>query len=223
MNVGTSRSPIPTCGIEWLALWPPVVLDWWPAGAPITRDRCTTIAAWRDYGYLELDGKILGPKVEEFAKFIDLPSLCGEPLELALAIDDDDPDRKSLLEHGWLLERPELVSTPASYRDYVASSLAEFSCAKGGYVGTRSGWFSDRTACYLAAGRPAVLQSTGFEDMMATGEGVFAVEDAEQAAAAIAAVRSDYGRHSRAALKLARDHLDGERVMTGMLAQAGIG
>src|SRR5206468_200176 len=110
-NVGTARSPIPTSGIDWRPLWPPVVLDWWAADATLARDRCTTIGSWRDYGYLELDGVVLGPKVEEFGKFLDLPARSGEALELVLAIDDDDPDRELLREHGWLLEDPGRVAT----------------------------------------------------------------------------------------------------------------
>ncbi|MGI8920075.1 MAG: glycosyltransferase [Solirubrobacteraceae bacterium] len=221
-NVGTSRSPIPTCGIEWHPLWPPVIHDWWCAPAEPERNRFTTVSAWRGYGYLELDGRTFGPKVEEFTKFIDLPRVSGEQLELTLAIAPDDPDRDLLQTHGWRLEQPSVVSTPGRYRGYVAGSLGEFSCAKGGYVGTRSGWFSDRSACYLAAGRPVVLQSTGFEDVMPVGEGVFAVRDVDGAAAAMAEIRGDYARHARAARELAREFFDAERLLASMLDQSGL-
>lgn len=221
-NVGTPRSPIPDCGLTWRPLWPPVILDWWSEPAELARNRFTTVGAWRDYGYLELDGQVFGPKVEEFTKFIELPRVSGEELELTLAIADDDPDRELLRAHGWRLEPPSLVSTPASFRRYVAGSLGEFSCAKGGYVGTRSGWFSDRSACYLAAGRPVVLQSTGFEDVLPVGAGVFAVRDVAEATAALAEVRGDYQRHSRAALELAREFFDAERLLTRMLVESGL-
>lgn len=221
-NVGTPRSPIPTCGLAWRPLWPPVVLDWWEDADGVTRDRFTTVGAWRDYGYLELDGRTFGPKVEEFTKFIELPRRSAELLELTLSIDDDDPDRELLLSHGWRLEDPVSVSTPAAFRDYVTGSLAEFSCAKGGYVGTRSGWFSDRSACYLAAGRPVVLQATGFEDVLPVGEGVFAVHDVDEAAGALAEVRGDYHRHRAAARELAREFFDAERLLTGMLEESGL-
>jgi hypothetical protein len=221
-NVGTAGSPIPSCGIEWHALWPPVVLDWWARAAPLERDRFTTVGAWRDYGYLELDGQVFGPKVEEFAKFIELPRVAGEELELTLAIDPEDPDRELLRRHGWRLEEPSLVDTPSRYQAYVAGSLAEFSCAKGGYVGTRSGWFSDRSACYLAAGRPVVLQSTGFEDVLPVGEGAFAVRGVDEAAAAMAEIRGDYGRHARAARELAREFFDAEQLMERMLEMTGL-
>ncbi len=222
MNVGTERSAIPSCGIEWRPLWPPVILDWWPARAPITRDRFTTVAAWRDYGYLEFEGQILGPKAEEFTKFIDLPLGAAGPLELTLAIDADDPDRELLLKRGWRLEDPSLVGTPRRFRSYVSGSLGEFSCAKGGYVGTRSGWFSDRSACYLAAGRPVVLQSTGFEDVLPTGEGALAVHDVDEAEEAIAEVRGNYARHSLAARELAREYFDAERLLSSMLQCSGL-
>jgi len=221
-NVGTARSPIPTCGITWRALWPPVVLDWWATTVPRDRDRFTTVGSWRDYGYLELDGQTFGPKVEEFTKFMDLPRVAGEELELTLAIEPEDPDRELLLDHGWRLEEPSLVSSPERFRAYVAGSLAEFSCAKGGYVGTRSGWFSDRSACYLAAGRPVVLQSTGFEDVLPVGEGAFAVHDIEEAAAAMAEIRGNYRRHASAARELAREFFDAERLMARMLQQSGV-
>jgi len=220
-NVGTPRSPIPTSGIDWRPLWPPVLLDWWAPGARVERDRFTTVGAWRDYGYLELDGELLGPKVEEFQKFIELPRRAGEEIELTLAIDRHDPDRELLGKHGWRLEEPELVATPDLYHDYVSGSLGEFSCAKGGYVGTRSGWFSDRSACYLAAGRPVVLQSTGFEDVLPTGVGAFAVSDVGEAVAAMAEIRADYGRHSRAARALAREFFDAEQLLGRMLVEAG--
>ena len=224
-NVGTERSSIPTCGIEWRALWPPVIIDWWGVGGgpiPIERDRLTTVGAWRDYGYLEFEGLLLGPKVEEFTKFLGLPRAAGEQLELTLAIDPHDPDRELLLGHGWRLEDPSLVSTTRSFHAYVSGSLGEFSCAKGGYVGTRSGWFSDRSACYLAAGRPVVLQATGFEDVLPVGEGAFAVHDLDEAAGAIAETRGNYARHSRAARELAREYFDAERLLSSMLERSGL-
>jgi hypothetical protein len=222
-NVGTPRCRLPTLGIRWRPTWNPVVLDWWPPGLPVTRDRFTTVADWRSYGYLEFEGLILGPKCEEFRKFLDLPRLAGEEVEIALNIDPDDPDLADLRAHGWRVERPEVVATPALYRDYVAGSAGEFSCVKGGYAGTRGGWFSDRSACYLAAGRPVVLQATGFEDLLPTGKGLFAVRTPEEAAEALQAVRSDYALHSAAARAIAREHFDGDRIVRRMLDEAGIG
>ena len=164
--MGSERCFLPTCGIDWQPIWNPVVLDWWTPSRPVERDRFTTVADWRGYGYIEFEGRVLGPKSEEFRKFIALPNLVGEALEIVLNIDPEDPDITYLQDNGWKLEKPTLIHTPEMYRDYVSGSLGEFSCAKGGYAGTRCGWFSDRSACYLAAGRPVVLQSTGFEDLL---------------------------------------------------------
>jgi hypothetical protein len=221
-NVGTGRCSLPTLGIEWRQLFNPVVLDWWATEGPIERDRFTTVAAWRDYGYVEFEGRMLGPKVEQFERLLDLPRRCGEQLELVVDLHAQDPDRARLGEHGWRIEHPAVVRTPERYRRYIQGSLAEFSAAKGGYVGTRCGWFSDRSGCYLAAGRPVVLQSTGFEDVLPTGEGLLAFSTSEEAAEALGRVRADYTLHSAAAREIAREHLDSDRVLARMLAEAGI-
>jgi glycosyltransferase involved in cell wall biosynthesis len=194
----------------------------WAGESPITRDRFTTIADWRGFGYLEFEGKILGPKAEEFRKFIDLPRLAGEALEIAIRIDPDDPDVAYLEEHGWKLESTDVVASPGLYRAYVAGSRAEFSCAKGGYVGTRCGWFSDRSSYYLAAGRPVVVQDTGFEELIPTGKGLFSVRTPEEAAEAIGAIRRDYPAHARAARALAREYFDSDTILARLLAEAGI-
>jgi hypothetical protein len=222
-NLGTERCRLPTHGLLWRPVWNPVVLEWWSGERPVTRDRFTTVADWRGYGYLEFEGQVLGPKAEEFRKFIRLPALAGEEVEIALNVDPADPDLALLREHGWRIESPAVVTTPEAYRDYVGGSLGEFSCVKGGYAGTRGGWFSDRSACYLAAGRPVVLQATGFEDLLPTGRGLFAVETPEEAADAIGAVRRDYALHSAAARQIAREHFDSDKVIGGLLARAGIG
>ena len=117
----------------------------------------------------------LGPKADEFRKFMNLPALAGEELEIVINISPDDPDIDELKAHRWRLASPDRVRLPEMYRDFIAGSAAEFSCAKGGYTGTRCGWFSDRSECFLAAGRPVVLQSTGFEDLLPTGKGLFSV------------------------------------------------
>ncbi len=221
-NIGSPRCALPTLGINWRGIWNPVVAEWWPDHAAVTRDRFTTVADWYSQNYLEFEGQVLGPKAEEFRKFIDLPQLAGETLEIVLAISPEDPDIPYLQQHGWRLEDPGLVSSPGLYHDYLAGSLAEFSCAKGGYAGTRCGWFSDRSACYLAAGRPVVLQSTGFADLLPTGKGLFSVATAEEAKEAICAVRKDYAQHSAAARAIALEHFEAGRILSRMLAEAGI-
>jgi hypothetical protein len=222
MNVGTPSCTVPTLGIRWRGLWNPVVLDWWLPVLPVVRDRFTTIADWRGYGYLEFEGRILGPKAEEFRQFIGLPRQTGETIELALDISAEDPDCAYLREHGWTLESPEVVRNAEQFRDYVSGSLGEFSCAKGGYVGTHCGWFSDRSACYLAAGRPVVLQATGFEDYLPTGKGLFAITNVDEAAEAIRAIRRDYATHSAAARQLAQEYFDSDKVLRRLLDEVGL-
>jgi hypothetical protein len=222
-NVGSPRCALPTGNIRWRPVWNPTVLDWWSGERPVRRDRFTTLADWRGYGYVEFQGHVLGPKAEEFRKVIDLPRRVGEPLELALQIDPEDPDVAYLRGHGWLLESPAVAASLDLYREYVAGSAGEFSCAKGGYAGTRCGWFSDRSQAYLASGRPVVLQATGFEDLLPTGRGLFAFRTPEEAAEAIRAVRRDYAPHSAAARVIAREHFDSDRILRRLLAEIGAG
>jgi hypothetical protein len=222
LKIGSPACAVPVLGLDWRPTLPPIVLAWWPHPRSIVRDRFTTLTSWRDYGYLEFGGQVIGPKAEEFYSFIALPEMVGEQLELALVIDEDDPDIALLKQHCWVLEDPAIVSRPEHYVRYITDSAGEFACAKGGYVHTRSGWFSDRSACYLAAGRPVVLQATGFEDVLPTGDGLFAVNTPEEAADAIHRIRADYARHSRAARELAREYLDAGVVLRRLLDQIGI-
>jgi hypothetical protein len=222
VNIGTTRCRAPSFGIDWKPMWNPVVLDWWGPPTPPTHDRFTTISDWYTQGYIQFEGQVLGPKVEEFRKFIDLPKLAGEALEIALLISPDDPDIERLSSCGWVLESPERVRTPAMFRDYVMGSAGEVSCAKGGYARTNCGWFSDRSACYLAAGRPVIVQATGASDVLPVGKGLFSFSDLEEAAGAIKAVRRDYAAHCRAARALAEEHFDSDKVLANMLKLAGI-
>jgi hypothetical protein len=224
-NVGTGRCSVPTCGIEWQRIWNPVVLDWWDPDHPRTRDRFTTVAGWWWWGNarLEYEGQLWGSKAEQIRKFITLPKLVGEPLEIALEIEPENAEIAYIESHGWRIEPPKLVtSDPIAYRDYVHASRGEFSCAKGLYVGTKCGWFSDRSECYLAAGRPVVLQATGFADVLVTGEGLFSVSTVEEAAEAIRAIRGEYGRHAAAARKLAVENFDSQRVLSFLLRCIGV-
>ena len=121
-----------------------------------------TVAGLRDYGWLEFEGQTLGPKVEELRVFADLPELIDEPIDIVSDLDREDPDRTLLEARGWRFREPGEVAEPEAFRAFVFGSAGEFSVAKGGYVGTRCGWFSDRAACFLAAGRPVIPQATGF-------------------------------------------------------------
>jgi hypothetical protein len=221
-NVGTRRSSLPTCGLPWRHTWNPILMDWWPVNTEIRRDRFTTIADWWGQPYLNFEGQVLGPKREEFLKFLTIPHKSGEVLELALDIPVGDADIDLLHAHGWQVTSPEEVESVSGYRDWVTGSLGEFSCAKGVYVGTRSGWFSDRSAAYLAAGRPVIVQETGFSDIIPTGEGLFAFRSIEEAVDAIRRVRREYGHHSIIARKLAESYFDSQVVLSELLRQASI-
>jgi hypothetical protein len=221
-NVGTTRSSLPTCGLQWHHTWNPILTDWWPLKTEINRNRFTTIADWWGQPYLEFEGQVLGPKREEFLKFLTIPHRSGQVVELALEIPVDDKDLDVLRANGWMITSPEEVASVSEYRNWVTGSLSEFSCAKGVYVGTRSGWFSDRSAAYLAAGRPVIVQDTGFSDVIPTGKGLFAFGSLEEAVEAIHRVRREYEHHSTAAHNLAETYFDSKVVLSEILQKAGI-
>jgi hypothetical protein len=218
LGLGEPECPVPTCGREWIKTLPPVFLPrWGPATAP--GDAFTTVGNWRGYGSVEWDGRRYGQKAHSLRKLVDLPRLTSERLEPALAIHPGErKDLAALRKHGWELADPAAVAgTPACYADFVRGSKGEIGIAKEGYVESSSGWFSDRSACYLASGRPVVAQDTGFPRYLPTGAGLLAFTTAEEAAAALDAVSADYDRHARAARALAEDLFDSRAVLTRLL------
>ncbi|MGH9137099.1 MAG: hypothetical protein ACRD0G_08625, partial [Acidimicrobiales bacterium] len=220
----------PDCTLPWSDRFPftpsppPVVVDQWdndadPVGAPFT-----TIGNWRqDFRDLRFEGEVLSwSKHHEFLKVIDLPSRVGAPLELALS-SYTAGDRRLLESHGWRV-RPalEVSADVDSYRAYVVASAGELSVAKEQNVHFRTGWFSERSAMYLAAGRPVVLQDTGFGNALPTGDGLFAFADADEAADAVDAVERDPKRHRRAARDVAHDYLAHDVVLGALLDHVGL-
>jgi hypothetical protein len=216
-NIGSSDCPIPTCGIAWRPSRPPVVLDEWPVAVGAF-DRFTTVATWRaPYGPIEP----YGLKHHQWRAFLDLPARAGLLFEAALDIDPADAaDRDALESSGWNLVDPAAVAEPESFRDYVRGSGAEFSVAQGIYVETGSGWFSDRTVRYLASGRPALLQDTGFTRTLPPGEGMVAFSTVEEAVAGALAIVGDYDNHALAARVIAEEHFDSDSVLAAMLEDA---
>jgi hypothetical protein len=222
LNLGAPDCPLPTCGIEWQTTLPPVVLSEWATSAP-PGDRYTTVADWRGYSPVEWRGVWYGQKAEEFLRIVDVPRRVAAPLELCLAIHPNEPDLSKLTASGWLLSEPrEHCATPDSYRDYIQRSRGEFTVVKHGYAAGRSGWFSDRSACYLAAGRPVIVQDTAIGTHVPTGEGLLTFTDLDSAAAAVVQVERDYPRHAAAAVAFARQHLDSDRVLPRLLELAGV-
>jgi hypothetical protein len=228
-HIGSARCPIPTGGIRWLPVRQPVVLRDWPCvgspGANGPRMRFTTVGNWRGpFGPIELDGRRYGLKVHEFRRFIDLPARSTHRFELALRIDaSDDTDIAALRAHGWQLTDPDAASAgPDAFRAYVQRSDAEFSVAQGIYVDTHSGWFSDRTVRYLASGKPALVQDTGFSDLLPTGQGLIAFRTIDEAVAGADDVGARYDEHAAAARALAERHFDSDHVLARFCEQAGI-
>ena len=220
LNLGRPECPIPTLGLRWHPLLPPVVLDeWTPCGPP--GERYTTVADWRGYAPVEWQGVWYKQKSDEFLRMIDLPQRVAVPLELCLAIHPDEPDLPRLVAHGWQLSDPRrLIADSEAYRAYVRASRGEWSVAKQGYVVGHTGWVSDRSVCYLAAGRPVVVQDTGLAAHLPLGEGLLTFDDADGAVAALQAVERDYARHAAAARALAVERFDARRVLSGLLEVA---
>jgi hypothetical protein len=216
-NIGTNGCPIPTCGLEWRHTRPPAVLDEWPASGG-GFDRFTTVSTWRSpFGPIEP----YGLKHHQWRMFLDLPERTGLSFEAALDIDPADAaDRDALEQNGWHLVDPAATAQPESFQDYVQGSGAEFSVAQGIYVETGSGWFSDRTVRYLASGRPALVQDTGFTTTLPAGEGLVAYRTREEAAAGARAIVDDYERHARVSRALAEEYFDSDTVLAAMLEDA---
>jgi hypothetical protein len=224
-NIGRPYCSIPTGGIHWRTVRQPVVLEDWPVCRVEGPRPFTTIASWRGpFGPINAGGRTLGLKVHEFRKFISLPALTGDDFELALAIEAGDwKDRESLVANGWKLVEPkDVVPGPLEFRDYVTRSAAEFSVAQGVYVDTRSGWFSDRTIRYLAAGRPALVQDTGIGRNLSSGEGLLVFSTLNEAVAGVRNIRRDYERHCAAARKLAETYFDSDVVLGKLMDDLGI-
>jgi hypothetical protein len=222
-NFGGPDCTIPLPDFEYHPTRQPIVLDWWQPPATDPRPQFTTVANWKQTSKdIEWQGEIwTWSKDIQFRPYFDLPAHVSRPLELALATEDDVAVAE-LREHGWTVV-PALPMTKDidSYRDYLASSSGEFSVAKEQYARPRSGWFSDRTACYLALGKPAIVQRTG--SPVPTGEGLFAFDSVDEVVDAFDAIDSGYARHSRAARELAEEYLRAETVLARMLADAGLG
>ena len=240
-NIGTPHSPIPPLPNLLARTRQPVLVDMWdPTVNP--RGVYTTVANWKQDGR-EVDfrgERYLWSKDVEFEKFIDVPARAPVPVELAtnlappesMQYGEGEPvktrgvvdDARGRLERNkWLLVAAQaFTESPWPYRDYIQSSRAEFSVARDLNVRLRSGWFSERSACYLAAGRPVITQDTGFGTVLPTGEGLFAVTTSDEALAAIEAVESDYARHSRAARSIAEEFFRAETVLGRLLEDLGL-
>ncbi len=207
-NIGTPACAIPVGDFTWHKTWQPVTLDDWRTTAAPGAN-FSTVMTWQIESFADVGGN----KDQEFVKYIDLPARTAQPFELAI-----NGPQKLLRQHGWgTLPAMEVSRTPDLYREFIHQSRGEFGVAKHTYVVNRSGWFSDRTECYLAAGRPAVVQDTGWTAHLPHGDGLLAFSSPDEALAGIEAINRDYDRHARRATEIAREHFDASRVLTRML------
>jgi hypothetical protein len=221
-NLHGEDCTLPTAGYTWLPTRQPVAVDLWRAG-PANGSPWTTITTWHNKGKdIEYAGETwYWTKDREFKKHLDLPARTGARFELAVG---DDEDARELLErHGWTRSNSlEISADVDSYRTYIQRSRGEFTVARDQYTRPRTGWFSDRSVCYLASGRPVITEETGFSRFLPTGEGLFAFSTTDEAATAIQEVESDYERHCKAALEIAYEHLDAHKVVGSLLERAGL-
>jgi len=223
-NLGKSTCKIPTAGIVWKPTVPPVNVSFWQNAATSIAlgSAYTTIANWSAYGGIEYKGEWYGQKDTEFIKLLELPGKTDADLELALA-GADDATLNQFNSAGWSIRSSiDLSSNLADYCHYIIQSRGEFSAAKHAYVVTRSGWFSDRTVCYLASGRPVVVQDTGIKDWLDFTDGVCVFNDLDTAADAIGQVQGNYARHSIAARELANDVFGHTTVLKRILSECSL-
>jgi len=218
-NIGTGGCMVPDDGFPWRPTRQPVVLDaWWPSPPPVD-GAFTTVMLWDSYEPVCHDGCEYGMKSREFPEYITMPARIGKCFELAVG--GPAVPRDLLSENGWTLRNPnEIAFTPWGYQDFIRGSLGEFTVAKHGYVVSRSGWFSERSAAYLASGRPVVTQDTGFSDWLPCGDGLLAFRTPDEAAEACREVRSRPRHHSDAARALAERHFDASVVLTELVTAA---
>jgi len=225
-NVGSRHFPVPLHGLKWLPTRQPVVTDLWRTQrSPVRAAVLTSVANWSTSGLKDIQWrgkKYLWSKSAEFLRFVKAPKFAGETFELATDI-GDERTRRQFLENGWRLRIPhELSVNYWSYRDYIRRSKGEFTVAKDQYVRLHTGWFSDRSACYLAAGRPVVTQETGFTQVYGGNGGLFAFRNLNEIAEAVRAINCDYAKHSRLARALARQMFEAATVLHSLLERAGI-
>ena len=214
-NVGGAAS-LPDDGFTWLPTRQPIVLRSWPVVAGPSRGKFTTVMQWESYPPAVHEGRIFGTKSMSFEPYEDLPQKTPTAFKLAIG----NP-ASHLLALGWSLCDPlEVTKDIWSYQSFIKESKAEFSVAKHGYIVSRSGWFSERSANYLASGRPVVVQNTGFTDWLPSGEGILAFSNPDEALAGIDEINAHYEIHCDSARQIAEAYFDSDKVLTLLIAAA---
>jgi|DewCreStandDraft_4_1066084.scaffolds.fasta_scaffold16001_3 hypothetical protein len=218
-NIGKPGCKIPDDGLPWRPTRQPVALDLWPVTAGDPKGKFTTVMQWRSYPAIEYEGTLYGMKSDSFQAFLDLPNRATAVFELAAK--GLGADEEMLKRRGWQIVDAETVTLdPWQYQKYLQQSSAEFSVAKHGYVVSRSGWFSERSAAYLSMGRPVLVQDTGFTDWLPSGIGVMPFRSADEAVAGVEAIQGNYRRHCEAARAIAQEYFDARKVLSAMLDEA---
>lgn len=219
-TVGTPAARFPDCGLSWLRIRPPVCLDLWPYIPEPGGDAFRTVSSWWGLDWLVDGDQVLeNTKRVAFLRFAELPRLTPQILELALfLIDTDAEDRQFMAAQGWRIrDSSEVAGTPETYQAYIQGSRGEFSCAKPSCMLFQNAWVSDRTLCYLASGRPVVVQNTGPSAWLPNGEGMFRFSTMPEAVDALAAINANYARHRRAARELAEACFDARQICANVL------
>lgn len=218
-NIGSDSSSCPDDHLPWQPTRQPIVLDAWHVTPAPEHGKFTTVMQWESYPPLEYNGKRYGMKSDSFGPYLDLPEKTGSIFELALG--SADAPRDLLRSKGWLLRNPlEVTRDIFTYQRYIQESRAEFSVAKHGYVTSWSGWFSERSAAYLASGRPVLVQDTGFTEWLETGYGVIPFSNIKEALYGIEEINSRYEFHCRAARAIAKEYFDARKVLSQLIEGA---
>jgi hypothetical protein len=224
LAMGQPNCIIPSCGRDWITTLQPIVLERWPTAEKVLYAGLTTIANWRGYGSIEHQGILYGQKVHSLRQLMTLPTQTKVPCMPALAIHPaETKDLAALAENHWQCLDPALVAgTPQAYQAFIRGSWAELGVAKSGYVQSQCGWFSDRSICYLASGRPVLAQATGFSSFLPCGEGLLSFSSIAEALEGIESLQADYVRHARAARAIACEYFDSDKVLRKLLDRCGL-
>src|SRR5574341_621473 len=215
-TVGTPAALFPDCGLPWIHIRPAVCLDRWPYAYNPHNEVFTTISSWdADDWIVDAEEVYENTKRVSFLQFAELPHMTSQALELALYLGDGDVEDRRIMEgHGWRIRHSrEVAKNPALYQSYIQGSRGECSCAKPSCMKFQNAWISDRTLCYLASGRPVVVQDTGPSSFLPNGDGMFRFSTLEEAADALATINADYERHCRAAREIAEAYFDAKQVL----------
>ena len=224
-NVRRPGCTMPTADHDWLATRQPVLMKLWPVEEPNPNAPFTTVMSWDHTGNHRYRGRVFGGKARAFEPFLTLPQSTSESMEIAINIRAKiaSPAKvyARLTDGGWHVRNAaEVTQTPWCYQKYLQHSRAEFSVSKHAYVETQCGWFSERSAAYLASGRPVILQDTGFSDFLPCGEGLLAYRDRDEASAAISRLRDNYENHCRTARTLVEEFFDSRHVLNQLLERS---